>query len=153
MDMYQKREMRKNKKISKRMSRLTVNMMHLGAIMLTFFVMVVLNLMASSSCSQLTKIIADKEKQLADSKVELSKNIVRWDSVKSSVNLERALVVRGMSMNYPKSNQIVRMDERGRVIPSQNSVAVLRRKKQEHERSTASFETRRPYNGIRRVIR
>lgn len=145
--------MRKNKKISKRMSRLTVNMMHLGAIMLTFFVMVVLNLMASSSCSQLTKIIADKEKQLADSKVELSKNIVRWDSVKSSVNLERALVVRGMSMNYPKSNQIVRMDERGRVIPSQNSVAVLRRKKQEHERSTASFETRRPYNGIRRVIR
>ena len=52
--------MRKNKKISKRMSRLTVNMMHLGAIMLTFFVMVVLNLMASSSCSQLTKIIADK---------------------------------------------------------------------------------------------
>ncbi|MBO5906310.1 MAG: hypothetical protein J6Q84_07830 [Kiritimatiellae bacterium] len=145
--------MRKNKKISKRMSRLTVNMMHLGAIMLTFFVMVVLNLMASSSCSQLTKIIADKEKQLADSKVELSKNIVRWDSVKSSVNLERALVVRGMSMNYPKSNQIVRMDERGRVIPSQNSVAVLRRKKQEQERSTASFETRRPYNGIRRVIR
>lgn len=145
--------MRKNKKISKRMSRLTVNMMHLGAIMLTFFVMVVLNLMASSSCSQLTKIIADKDKQLADSKVELSKNIVRWDSVKSSVNLERALVVRGMSMNYPKSNQIVRMDERGRVIPSQNSVAVLRRKKQEHERSTASFETRRPYNGIRRVIR
>lgn len=145
--------MRKNKKISKRMSRLTVNMMHLGAIMLTFFVMVVLNLMASSSCSQLTKIIADKEKQLADSKVELSKNIVRWDSVKSSVNLERALVVRGMSMNYPKSNQIVRMDERGRVIPSQNSVAVLRRKKQEQERSTASFETRRSYNGIRRVIR
>lgn len=145
--------MRKNKKISKRMSRITVNMMHLGAIMLTFFVMVVLNLMASSSCSQLTKIIADKEKQLADSKVELSKNIVRWDSVKSSVNLERALVVRGMSMNYPKSNQIVRMDERGRVIPSQNSVAVLRRKKQEQERSTASFETRRPYNGIRRVIR
>lgn len=145
--------MRKNKKISKRMSRLTVNMMHLGAIMLTFFVMVVLNLMASSSCSQLTKIIADKDKQLADSKVELSKNIVRWDSVKSSVNLERALVVRGMSMNYPKSNQIVRMDERGRVIPSQNSVAILRRKKQEQERSTASFETRRPYNGIRRVIR
>lgn len=145
--------MRKNKKISKRMSRITVNMMHLGAIMLTFFVMVVLNLMASSSCSQLTKIIADKDKQLADSKVELSKNIVRWDSVKSSVNLERALVVRGMSMNYPKSNQIVRMDERGRVIPSQNSVAVLRRKKQEQERSTASFETRRPYNGIRRVIR
>lgn len=145
--------MRKNKKISKRMSRLTVNMMHLGAIMLTFFVMVVLNLMASSSCSQLTKIIADKDRQLADSKVELSKNIVRWDSVKSSVNLERALVVRGMSMNYPKSNQIVRMDERGRVIPSQNSVAILRRKKQEQERSTASFETRRPYNGIRRVIR
>lgn len=145
--------MRKNKKISKRMSRITVNMMHLGAIMLTFFVMVVLNLMASSSCSQLTKIIADKDKQLADSKVELSKNIVRWDSVKSSVNLERALVVRGMSMNYPKSNQIVRMDERGRVIPSQNSVAVLRRKKQEQERSTASFETRRPYNGIRRVMR
>ena len=145
--------MRKNKKISKRMSRLTVNMMHLGAIMLTFFVMVVLNLMASSSCSQLTKIIADKDRPLADSKVELSKNIVRWDSVKSSVNLERALVVRGMSMNYPKSNQIVRMDERGRVIPSQNSVAILRRKKQEQERSTASFETRRPYNGIRRVIR
>lgn len=129
--------MRKNKIVSKRMSRVSVHTMHIGAIMITFFAMVVLNLMASSSCSQLSKSIADKENVLKHKRIELNRNVVRWEAAKSSSNLERALVKRGMAMYYPRPSQIVRMDRDGNVLPSQTSVAVLRRRMQ--DRATASF--------------
>ena len=130
--------MGRNRIVSKRMSRISVHTMHIGAIMIMFFAMVVLNLMASSTCSQLSKSIADKENILKQKRVELNRNIVRWEAAKSSSNLERALVKRGMAMYYPKPSQIVRMDESGKVLPSQASVAVLQRKKQNRE--TASYQ-------------
>lgn len=143
--------MRKNRKISKRMSRVTAHTMHIGAIILTVFVMVVLNLMASSSCSQLTKSIADKEMELASEKTELEKNIINWDAEKSSVNLDRALVSRGMSMNYPRPSQIVQMSSSGKVLPGQNSVAILRRKKKDS--ATANYGGSQVRTENRRVIR
>ncbi len=130
--------MGKNRIVSKRMSRISVHTMHIGAIMIMFFAMVVLNLMASSTCSQLSKSIADKENILKQKRIELNRNIVRWESAKSSANLERALVKRGMAMYYPKPSQIVRMDENGGVLPSQTSVAALQRRKQNRE--TASYQ-------------
>lgn len=143
--------MRKNRKISKRMSRISVHTMHIGAIMVTFFAMIVLNLMASSSCSQLTKAIAEKEMELADDRTELNKSIVRWEEKKSSRNLEQALARRGMAMDIPAPNQRIRMGADGRVLPGQNSVALLRRKKQ--DRSIVSYEGNHSHNGARRVIR
>ena len=143
--------MRKNKIVSKRMSRVSVHTMHIGAIMITFFAMVVLNLMASSSCSQLSKSIADTENVLKHKRIELNRNVVRWESAKSSSNLERALVKRGMAMYYPRPSQIVRMDRDGSVLPSQTSVAVLRRRMQ--DRATASFRGVGHRGGNRSVIR
>lgn len=143
--------MRKNKIVSKRMSRVSVHTMHIGAVMITFFAMVVLNLMASSSCSHLSKTIADKENVLKQKRAELNRNVIRWEAAKSSSNLERALVKRGMAMYYPKPSQIVRMDENGRILPSQTSVAVLRRKMQ--DRATASFQGVPNRSGNRRIVR
>ncbi len=143
--------MRKNRKISKRMSRISVHTMHIGAIMVTFFAMIVLNLMASSSCSQLTKTIAEKEMELAHERTELNKSIVRWEEKKASRNLEQALCRRGMAMDIPSPNQRIRMGSNGRVLPGQNSVALLRRKKQ--DRSIVSYEGNHSRDGARRVIR
>ncbi|MBR4893817.1 MAG: hypothetical protein IKZ36_01315 [Kiritimatiellae bacterium] len=143
--------MGRNRIVSKRMSRLSVHTMHIGAIMLTFFAMVVLNLMASSSCSQLSKSIADKENLLKQKRVELSRKRVEWNATKSSSNLEKALVKRGMAMYYPKPSQIIRMDENGKLFASQASVAALRRRMQEHV--TASFEQPASRTTRRRVVR
>jgi hypothetical protein len=65
------------------MSRVSVHTMHIGAIMITFFAMVVLNLMASTSCSQLSKSIADKENVLKHKRIELNRDVVRWEASKS----------------------------------------------------------------------
>lgn len=143
--------MRKNRKVSKRMSRISVHTMHIGAVMLTFFAMIVLNLMASSRCSQLSKSITDKEAALKAKQAELNRNIVKWETEKSSSRLDHALLERGMSMNYAKPSQIVRMDDRGMLRPSQASVEVLRRRM--GNQATASYEGARRRGGTRRVIR
>lgn len=143
--------MRKNRKVSKRKSRIATYAAYFAVVLLTFFVMMVLNIMANTKCSQLQKSIADKEKILSLGEDELERNEIRWDAVKSSDNLEHALVKRGMAMYYPNPNQIVRMDEAGMVLPSQTSVALLRRKKQ--DRSTASYGGAGDRRAVRRVMR
>ena len=52
--------MKKNRKIPKKMSVVASNTMHFGAIIVILSVMVILNLLAGSSCSQLMKTIGEK---------------------------------------------------------------------------------------------
>ena len=89
--------------------------------------------------------------ELASERTELEKNIINWDAEKSSVNLDRALVSRGMSMNYPRPSQVVQMSKSGKVLPGQNSVAILRRKKKDF--ATANYDGRQVRSETRRVIR
>ena len=56
--------MRKNRKVSKKMSVIAVQSMHIGAVMFSLFIMVILNLLAASNCSHLMKSIGEKEKEL-----------------------------------------------------------------------------------------
>lgn len=144
--------MRKNRKVSKRMSRLSVHTMHIGVVLITFFAVIVLNLVAGSSCSRLRTAIAENEKVLAQVKAERDRNILRWEEAKASKNLDLALVRRGMAMRRPELSQIVRMDGDGHVLPSQTSVAILQRRKE--GRATASLD---PAAGrgrrVRRVMR
>jgi len=120
--------MRKNRKVSKRMSRISMHTMHVGAVMLMLFVMVILNLLASSSCDQLMKRIDEKEKVLRLREADLDNAMSRWDLMKSSDNLDRALIKFGLSMRIPQENQIVRMDAKGRPKAGQTSVALARQR-------------------------
>ena len=122
--------MRRNRKVSKRMSRISVHTMHIGAVMLMLFVMVILNLLASSSCNQLVKIVDQKDKELKSCNEELERTSARWDAMRSSDNLDRALVKRGISMHIPNPNQIILMDASGHPQPGQTSVALLRQRVQ-----------------------
>ena len=116
--------MGKNWKISKKMSVVAQNTAYAGAIMLMLFVMVIVNMLASSSCSPLMKSIGEKERILARLEDERSRESARWEELKTPQNLEVALNRHGLAMRYPKASQTVRLREgSGQLIPSQLSVA------------------------------
>ena len=120
--------MRNNRRIPKKLSSVVTFSMSVGAIILLLFIVVIFNLMGLSQCSQLMKTINTKEAQLTMWKAELERNVAQWESAKASVNLERALIKRGIAMYYPNPHQIVRMDANGKPLPSQTSVALLQRR-------------------------
>ena len=109
--------MKKNRKRSKKMSVMASRSMHVGGVLMMFFVMVIVNLLASSSCNQLMKSIGEKERQLAKLENDRARESARWDAMKTSENLDRAL------LKYPRADQIVRMDAKGQPKPGQLSVA------------------------------
>lgn len=119
--------MKKNRRRSKKMSVMASRSMHIGAVMVMFFVMVILNLLASSSCNQIMKSIGEKERTLAKLEDERMRESARWDAMKTADNIDRALLKFGLSMRYAKAEQIVRMDSAGRPKPGQLAVARARK--------------------------
>ena len=105
------------------MSVIASRSMHIGAVIVVFFVMVILNLLASSSCTQLTRAIREKEKTLAKLEDDRSREVVNWEEMKDPERLDRALLRFGLAMRPPRHEQVVRMDSRGRPVPGQVSVA------------------------------
>ena len=89
--------MKKNRKRSKKMSVMASRSMHVGGVLMMFFVMVIVNLLASSSCNQLMKSIGEKERQLAKLENDRARESARWDAMKTSENLDRALLKFGLS--------------------------------------------------------
>ena len=115
--------MRRNRKRSKKMSVMAANMMHFGAVIVMLFVMVIINLLASSSCQQLMKSIGEKERVLDKLEEERVRASARWEEMKTPEKLESALLKHGLAMRYPKADQVVRIKANGRPYPGQLSVA------------------------------
>lgn len=115
--------MKKNRKRSKKMAVMASRSVHIGAVLVMLVVMVIFNLLATSSCNQLMKAIGEKEKTLARLEKDRVRECARWDAMKSPEDLDRALRRFGLMMHYPKAEQIVMMDARGRPRPGQLSVA------------------------------
>ena len=134
--------MRSNRKISGKMSRMTVYALHFLGVFAAALVVVIFNQLASTMCTQLMKRVADCDARLAAEEGELERATAMWDAMKSSDNLGRALDKRGLALRYPDPNsQIIRMDVAGRPLPGQNSVAMAR---QRHGmETTASIGVRR----------
>lgn len=133
--------MKKNRKRSKKMSVMASRSMHIGAVMIMLFVMVILNLLASTSCTQLMKSIGEKEKLLSRLEKDRQRESARWDAMKGPEDLDRALLRFGLSMHYPKAEQIVMMDGQGRPRPGQLSVARARARL--NAAKTAGYTVRR----------
>lgn len=115
--------MRKNRKIPKKMSVMASNTMHFGAVIVVLFVMVIINLLASSSCQQQLKTIGEKERMLAKLEEERVRESARWEEMKTPEKLESALLRHGLAMRYPRPEQVVRMKADGKPYPGQLSVA------------------------------
>lgn len=123
--------MKKNRKRSKKMSVSASRSMHFAAVIMMLFVMVIVNMLASSRCDQMLKAIGEKENLLAKLEKDRERESGRWDQLNTCDNLDRILPRLGMSMKYPRADQIVRMDGSGRVVPGQLSVARAERHRTE----------------------
>ena len=105
--------MRKNRKVSKRMSVIATNTMRFGAIIVFFFVMVILNILSSSSCTQLLNEKGLKERELAKQEEAYQRESTRWEEMKTPEKIEAALFRHGLRMSPPRADQCVRLNERG----------------------------------------
>ena len=98
--------MRKNRKIPKKRSVMAANSMRFGAIIVFFFVMVILNLLSSSSCTMLLKEKGLKERELAKLEEYRTQEATRWEQLKTTENIEAALLRHGLSMKLPRAEML-----------------------------------------------
>lgn len=136
--------MKKNRKVSQKMSVVAEHTMHVGAVVLTLFVMVIVNLLARSSCSQLSDAIGKKEETLKRLENERKRESARWEEMKTPERLETALRKMGLSMRYPHADQVIYMSADGRPKPAQIAVAKAQQRLASRAASTAR------YQGVRR---
>ena len=115
--------MKKNKKIPKKMSVVATNTMRFGAIIVFFFVMVILNLLSSSSCTQLENANGALEREIAKLDDSCVRESTRWAEMKTSEKIEELLLRHGLAMKTPRPDQTVRMTADGVPFPGQLSIA------------------------------
>ena len=120
--------MRKNRKVSKRMSVIAANTMRFGAIIVFFFVMVILNLLSSSSCTQLLNEKGQKERELAKLEESHRRESTRWEEMKTPEKVEAALFRHGLRMSTPRADQCIRLNARGVPYPNQLALTRLRQR-------------------------
>ena len=115
--------MRKNRKMSKKMSVMAGRTVQIGAVMVMVFAMVIVNMLASSSCKHLEKTIREKERQLKRLDDEKERESAHWNEMVTSEKLEVALLKFGLAMKPPRAEQWVRLKSDGTPWPGQISVA------------------------------
>ncbi len=141
--------MRKNRKVSKKMSVIATNTMRFGAIIVFFFVMVILNILSSSSCTQLMNEKGLKERELAKLEESHRRESTRWEEMKTPEKIEAALFRHGLRMSTPRADQCIRLNERG--VPYPNQLALTRLRQRAATAATARYvaPTQRPKRRIR----
>lgn len=141
--------MRKNRKVSKKMSVIATNTMRFGAIIVFFFVMVILNILSSSSCTQLLNEKGLKERELAKLEESHRRESTRWEEMKTPEKIEAALFRHGLRMSTPRADQCIRLNERG--VPYPNQLALTRLRQRSSASATARYvaPARRPKRKIR----
>lgn len=115
--------MKRNRRVTKKMSVMAVNTMRFGSIIVCSFVMVIINMLADSSCTQLMRSLGSKEKELAKLEDSRMREASRWEGMKTPEKLEMALLKHGLSMKLPRPDQNVRMRSDGTPYPAQIAVA------------------------------
>jgi len=115
--------MGKNRKIPKKMSVVANTTLRIGAVIVVFFVMVILNVLSSSSCSQLVNEKGEKERLLRKLDAALARETSRWDAMKTPDRVEAALIRHGLAMKLPRADQNVYMNRDGQPRHGQLSVA------------------------------
>lgn len=105
------------------MTVMATNTMRFGAIIVFFFVMVILNLLSSSSCTQLLKRKGEMEREIVKLDDAIQRKSTAWEQMKTPEQIEIALLRHGLSMKTPRPDQTVRMREDGTPRPGQLSVA------------------------------
>lgn len=145
--------MRKNRKMSKKMSVMAGRTVQISAVMVMLFVMVIVNMLASSSCKHLTSTIKVKERQLAKLEEEKEREWARWHAMNTSENLEAALLRHGLAMRVPRGDQVVRLRSDGRPYPGQISVAKAAERNRISQTASAGSRSSRARKSVKRSRR
>ena len=130
--------MRRNVKKPAKMSVVAANTMRFGVIIVFLFIMVILNLLASSGCNHLMKEKGEMERELNKLAEARTREATRWEEMKTPEKIETALLRHGLAMRLPRPDQNVRMKNDGTPYPGQISIA---RAKQRAGLSVASTKT------------
>ena len=120
--------------------------MRFGAVLVFFFVMVLFNLLSSTSCTQLMKTKGELERELARLEDSRMREATRWEEMKTTESIESALLRHGLSMRTPSPAQTVRLMANGVPRPGQLS---LTRSKMRTGVPAASY--RKPKTSYRRT--
>lgn len=115
--------MKKNRKMSKKMSVMAGRTVQIGAVMAMVFVVVIFNMLAQSSCKHLENSIREKERQLTKLDEEKAREEARWGAMETNESLDAALLRHGLAMKLPRAAQQVRLKSDGTPYPGQISVA------------------------------
>ena len=118
--------MKRNRKVNKRMSANTAIATHDGAVIAFLFAMVILNLLATTSCQQLQKSIGEGERELARLEDARNREAMRWEQMKTPEKIEESLLHHGLAMKPPKAIQNVHMNANGTLYVGQCSVSNAR---------------------------
>ena len=120
--------MRRNVKKPAKMSVVAANTMRFGVIIVFLFIMVILNLLASSGCNHLMKEKGEMERELVKLEEARTREATRWEEMKTPEKVDAALLRHGLSMKLPRSEQNVRMRVNGTPYPGQISIARARQR-------------------------
>ena len=96
--------------MSKKMSVVATNTMRFGAVILSFFVMVILYILSSQSCTRLQNQKGAMEREIVKLDDALLRESTRWEGMQTPEKLEMELLRHGLSMSTPRADQIVRME-------------------------------------------
>lgn len=122
-------KMSKNRKTTKRMSVVARATSYFGTVIVIFFIMVIINMLASSSCHQLMKSIGESKRTLAKLEEERQRQASKWDRMKIPERIDRALLQHGLDMKPARPDQNVQMRSDGIPYPGQLSVARAARRR------------------------
>ncbi len=136
--------MKKNRIVPRKMSVTTANSMFCAAVIFMLLLMVIVNHLASSSCTQLQKSIGNKKAELAKLENERLRENADWMKMITAENLNATLLKHGMKMQPPSpTTQIIRMGRNGRPVPGQVSLAKAQERKASAASRTAQYTTGR----------
>lgn len=120
--------MKKNRRMPKKMNVVATGTAHLAAVVCVLFVMVIINLLASSSCQQLMKTIGEDEREIARLDDAIMRESTRWEEMKTPERIELALRGLGLKMKPARADQNVQMRADGTPYPGQLSIAKARQR-------------------------
>ena len=130
--------MAKNRKISKKMSVHAANTVRFGGIILALGVMIIVNVLSSSSCDQLVNENGRKASELAKLDASYQRESTRWEEMKTPENIDRALVRHGLKMAPPRAHQWIRLNANG--VPCPNQLALTRLRQRSGTATTACYK-------------
>lgn len=93
-----------------------------------------------SKSAQLAQEIRKCEQKYGALENERVREEARWNEKKTPEKLERAMLQHGILMSYPRPEQIVRMDDKGRPVAGQLSLVKFQRVRNAGERVVESAQ-------------